>query len=676
MKVVKIAITFLILSICCTALAQNYYRQSQFLNLLNIEKGTGDESNGYFFSDLGNWHGYGFGKKDSAIHAPGLRGPAFVTGRSGGLKWLSESFEGVTIQSLNGTVIPFTGIVKQEYFPGMLRQTLRAGNIILQVKEIAVSNRTTMMAYTYTNVANSLVSFKIKCSGQITYPKAAISKAGKEIEVSVENGKHHFNLSLPSQLRINKFNDKAYTAISNLIQLRPGASLTLYSFTSFCPYEDEFKTRQVHIKDKSGNADALLKNNAIRWDGYINKVLKTGTPYFNLKRNRNWAVKAIMTLNTNWRSAAGNLKHGGVVPATNRFDAFWAWDSWEHAVALALFNPQLAKDQMRTMFDFQTAEGMIIDLISADPTENNTKCSKPPIAGWGAYMVFRLTKDTSFVKEMFPKLLRFHQWRYKYRDHDQNGLCEYGGTGPSVAYGQWESGMDVAVKFDSAKILKNAEDAYSMNQESVELNSYLCAEKFYLSYLADIIGKKDISERLINEGKKLKREIQEKFFDKQTGYFYDRRIGTGELIKIIDISGWIPLFTGVATREQANLVRNNMLDTTLFGNYFPFSTLNHQHPLYNPGSGYFRGQTWMNYIYFGIRGFKNYNFKSDAEKYTKLIPDKFKGIADPGFAIRESYNSATGEGLDARHFSWSSAFSLLLLAEDSWRFPYILPTMN
>lgn len=68
-----------------------------------------------------------------------------------------------------------------------------------------------------------------------------------------------------------------------------------------------------------------------------------------------------MTLHTNWRSAAGDLKHAGVQPAAGHFNAFWAWDSWEHAVGLSIFNPELAKDQMLTMFDFLTSEGMIID---------------------------------------------------------------------------------------------------------------------------------------------------------------------------------------------------------------------------------------------------------------------------------------------------------------------------
>lgn len=36
------------------------YKQDEFVNLLNIEVGYKVTPNGYFFSDLGDWHGYGF----------------------------------------------------------------------------------------------------------------------------------------------------------------------------------------------------------------------------------------------------------------------------------------------------------------------------------------------------------------------------------------------------------------------------------------------------------------------------------------------------------------------------------------------------------------------------------------------------------------------------------------
>lgn len=649
------------------------YKQDEFVNLLNIEAGYDITPKGYFFADLGGWHGYGFNDSKQTNAGVGFRGPAFLGERGISMQWLSDCFEQVSLADyINGEVkvIPFTGKVVNEYLPGMLRQQCSMDGVTVQLKEIAVSDRSTMIEYTLTNNGITERILGASLSGKATYRDVRCEAvSANALWVGVVKGTHHFVVSFPENSSLT-LKDNGYTALIEGKKLRAGESLVFRTFTTYGPATTKAEVVAAHQTLKKENGKKYLKENKKRWEGYINSILERKTPYLESDRNRKWAVKALMTLNSNWRSAAGDLKHGGVQPAAGHFNAFWAWDSWEHAVALSIFNPQLAKEQMYTMFDFQTPEGMIIDLVSLYEKDNNKRCSKPPIASWATYMVYQRTKDKNFIKAMLPKLLKYHAWRYKYRDHDQNGLCEYGGIGSQVYMGQWESGMDVAVKFHGVKMLKNAEGAYSFDQESVELNSYLCAEKFYLAYMLDEVGDKEQAERFREEGQKLRKTIQEKFFDKETGFFYDRKL-TGELVKVIDISGWIPLLTMVATPEQAAAVKKNMLDPELFGTYFPFSSLNHKHPLYRPDKGYFRGQTWMNYTYFGIRGWKNYGFAEDAEKYTRLLPDKLKGLAEPGYPIRENWNSATGEGMTAVHFGWSSAFSILLLSEDADTFPYV-----
>lgn len=659
----------------CLAWGKGTYKQEQFVNLLNIEVGYEVSPKGYFFSDLGNWHGYGFNNPTDHSLTGGFRGPAFTGERALSLQWLSDCFEKLSLTETVGGItrkLPFTGTAVQEYLPGMLKQQLKAEDIRIELKEIAVTERSTMIEYTLTNEGTEARFLGILLGGEATYKDAMLKiLSDNSLTVSVADNKHHFVVSFPEGSQLAAKGAKGYEVVMEAQKLRPGKPYRFYSFTTYCPAVGNSEAIAEHQSLKNKAAKKYLKQNEQRWGGYLNSVLERPTSYLQSDRNRKWAVKAIMTLTTNWRSAAGDLKHAGVQPATGHFNAFWAWDSWEHAAALSIFNPELAKDQMRTMFDHQTPEGMIIDLVSLYQKDNNRVCSKPPIAGWATYLVYQRTKDKAFIKEMLPKLMRYHEWRYKYRDHDRNGLCEYGGIGPRVYMGQWESGMDVAVKFHGVKMLKNAEGAYSFDQESIELNSYLCAEKFYLAYMLDEVGEKEQAVKLREGGKKLRKMIQDKFFDKETGFFYDRKMGTGELVKVIDISGWLPLMTKVATPEQAVAVKNNMLDPELFGTYFPFSSLNHKHPLYQPDKGYFRGQTWMNYTYFGIRGFKNYGFIQEAEKYTRLLPDRLKGLADPGYPIRENWNSATGEAMTAMHFGWSSAFSLLLLAEDTDTFPYV-----
>ena len=67
-------------------------------------------------------------------------------------------------------------------------------------------------------------------------------------------------------------------------------------------------------------------------------------------------------------------------------------------------------------------------------------------------------------------------------------MCEYGSTDGSRIAAAWESGMDNAVRFDNAVMVKNNDYAWSLNQESVDLNSYLYADKLYLHKIATVLN--------------------------------------------------------------------------------------------------------------------------------------------------------------------------------------------
>jgi len=641
--------------------------QAEFANVLDIRPGVKGAESGYFFTDLGGWHGYGMNPAASQELWGGFRGPVVMVGRPG-IRWLSDMLERFTLSDGEGQPIPYRKLVTAEYQPGRLLQTLDAGDFEVRQVEIAISPRTTMTETRVRNRSAAAKAIKPTWGGTVTLKDAKVSADKGRLLIEIDGGKRCCVVSLPEKVKLS---GQGYVAEGGSAEIAPGKEVVFRTFTSYCPDGGPEKALAESDKHEPSRSDSALVENSKRWQGYLDRVLGANTPYMKIAANRDWAVKSLMTLHTNWRSAAGDLLHGGMYPAADRFDAFWAWDSWEHAVAAAIFNPELAKDQMRTLFDYQTPEGMIVDLIALEKKDNNNACSKPPIAGWAAYMVFQRTGDKDFAREMYPKLAKYHRWRYEFRDHDKNGLCEYGGTGDSVHYGQWESGMDVAVKFDGVKMLKNAEGAWSFDQESVELNSYLCAEKFYLAALADAIGQRSDARKFRDEAMKLREMIRSKFFDEGTGFFYDRKLGTGDLVKVADVSGWIPLLSKVATPQQAARVKSAMFDPKLFGDYYPFSSLNHQHPNYHPEQGYFRGQTWMNYAYFGIRGFKNYGFTADAERLTREMPRKLQGLDQRGPAIRENYSSAIGTGMGAQHFGWSSAFSILLLTEDADRFSYV-----
>lgn len=414
---------------------------------------------------------------------------------------------------------------------------------------------------------------------------------------------------------------------------------------------------KAEIRKLLSNLDGAWTRNLERWNRYLDAI-DTGRP--NDDPVQVLAVKSLITLVNNWRGPAGRMQHSGLFPSSNvwYFNGFWAWDSWKHAVGILCFDPELAAEQVRAMFDHQNESGMIADVVYLNPVEDNWRDTKPPLAGWAIETVYDVTGDVEFVRDLYPKLVAYHRFWYTDRDHDGDGLCEYGSTDGTLVAARWESGMDNAVRFDSTQMLQNGPDAWSMNQESVDLNSYLYREKLALARLASGLDRNEEAARWTAEADKLKDRIQTDMYDGSTGWFYDIDVNSGAFVRVQGPEGWIPLWAGVASDEQASRVRDTMLDPEKFRTHVPFPTVARDDPGFS--DGYWRGLVWLDQAWFAIEGLRRYGYETDATALRDQLFKNLEGATVAGVPLRENYHPLTGAGQNVKHFSWTAAHLLLL----------------
>jgi len=391
--------------------------------------------------------------------------------------------------------------------------------------------------------------------------------------------------------------DSAYVITLKNIQLKPGEQKTLLLTHSFIFPQYDVTATIKNLENLSENHKSLLQNRITEKVQQLEQLSKNGNPDFKDSVYQQLRAKAVLTLQNNWRIPAGELKYAGLFPSYHYiwFHGFWAWDSWKHAAALAQFNIPLAKEQIKTMYAFKDEKGFIADCVFRDTSieKHNYRNTKPPLSAWATWLVFEQDKDIDFLKELYPKIVNQHNWWYNFRDHDKDGICEYGSTDGKLKPAKWESGMDNAVRFDNSKLLKNSEGAWSINQESVDLNAYLFAEKMYLAEIAGILQKEEDVKHFKTATDALKSKIQNQFFDSASGWFYDTSIDGKNFIKVMGCEGWIPLWAKVATPTQAAKVKDNMMDPKYFNTKVPFQTLSANHKNFEPEGGYWRGPTWL-----------------------------------------------------------------------------------
>ena len=721
-----------------------------FKNVLNVTANPTSEIYGEYstnkynnFSDMGAWHGYYLPNKEATNLYGGFAGPVII-GEEYPVN-MSDTISKIIVKnSDNGETYDLTKAKKVnfDYYPGKLVQVYEMQDFNLKLELIFASNRSALIRTEIENKTDKELNLGIEWTGSIfgefNTGKKIIDlkqslKATKDgVEVNFSDLRDTWNFFSTDETKFTVKYDgnvetivegKNYTTkLKDSVTIAPKGEFKTYSTQSYTFTTDELNKENKKLSDFIKNGDKHFEENNTRWQGYLDKTFETVESTRN-PEYKNAAVKSIETLTTNWRSAAGAIKHDGIVPSMSYkwFIGMWAWDSWKQAVATANFNGDLAKDNIRALFDYQIKsnddvrpqdKGTIIDAIfynkdgarGEDGGNWNERNSKPALAAWSVWNVYKATGDKDFLKEMYPKLVEYHNWWYTNRDHDKNGIAEYGGMvhdahwlydengnivkdkdgNPKfnedevILAAAWESGMDNATRFDKegvggedvgVKVFENKDKngkliGYSINQESVDLNAYLYAEKAFLKSMAEVLGNNGDAKKYEKEADYVREYVSENMFDEKTGFFYDLQISEdGKKKNMLDergkgTEGWIPLWAKMATKEQAEKVKDNMTDPGKFDTFVPLPTASKDNPKYNPDK-YWRGPVWMDQALYGIEALQNYGFDKDAERMAKKLFNNAEGLMGDG-PIRENYNPETGKGLHTTNFSWSASAYYLM----------------
>jgi len=627
-----------------------------FPNVLNLQgaPAMSEDWSVFSFSDLGSWQSFGLPEAGDTTLRGGFTGPFQM--RDG--RWISRSFMRFGLFDVGKQAyldLATASEVTMTSYPGRLQQEFVVDGVKVRLNLRFVSSRSALVQASLVNQRQENVTLHLSWQGDLFPGVGTIEASPRGVQATLASGGMIAAVSVPEVLGVTLSQDSSSYVVtsSQPIELAPGDRTEGHALQSLTFGPDELTAEHGLIDQVLADPSKSIASHVTRWNDYLAKT--DGGPAY-----RDVSVKSLQTLVTNWRAPAGALLHDGLFPsyAIWYFNGFWAWDSWKHAAAIARFDPELAKQQIRTMYAYQDAAGMIPDVIYLDPSENNFRNTKPPLSSWAIWQVYERSGDAAFVAEMYDAVVRYHQWWYAARDNDQNGLCEYGSTDGTAIAAKWESGMDNAVRFDNVAMLNNGAGSWSMDRESVDLNAYLYAEKRTLGEMATVLGKSAEAQSWQAEAETLKGMINTMMFEPLSGYYYDIAIDTKAPMTIQGPEGWIPLWAGVADEAQAAAVRSVIVNPDKFATHVPFPTVGKDQPGFS--DGYWRGLVWLDQAYFGVAGLKRYGYDSDALALTTTLLNNLQGVTGSQAPIRENYHPLTGEGRNANHFSWSAAHLLML----------------
>jgi len=310
--------------------------------------------------------------------------------------------------------------------------------------------------------------------------------------------------------------------------------------------------------------------------------------------------KAFSILKHNVQTAEGGIKGLWTTPDRLPHRNMWLWDSCFHSVGLRYIGEELAARAVEAVLEQQHEDGFIPHMMTPTGCSDITQ---PPLLAWALELCYRRTGDKSLVERNLPKLRAYLEWNLRNRDINGNLLCEWAIEGdPRCRSG--ESGMDNSQRFDEAATL-----------DAVDFSCFMKNEYDCLARLEDELGYPDESARSREKADAIGSAINKFLWNDKLGIYADRKMDGG-ISDVAAISGFLPLWAGVATAERAERLRLLLVDPLAFNTPMPLPSASASDPEYS--TDMWRGGVWMNYLYMVVNGLRRYGMNELAANISAM----------------------------------------------------------
>jgi glycogen debranching enzyme len=410
------------------------------------------------------------------------------------------------------------------------------------------------------------------------------------------------------------------------------------------------------------------------------------------------------------------------IPAANLYPHQWLWDSCFIAIGLRHLDVDRAKKELISLLRGQWSNGMMPHIILSpgsrdkeiergylspySPHDIDTSgLTQPPMLAEAIISVgskMRSAERRTWYRQMYPSLLKYHQWLYRDRDPHGEGLilllhpyeCGLDNTPPWISElrkhsmpwwvsaierlhldglvnlfrrdtkhvppGQRMSNVEAAAYWAVLRRIRrkayNSEAILSRSLFSVEDLAFNCIfirANECLEQIAEAIGKElpaDLKARI-----KKSREALDQLWDDQHSEYFSRSFVSHKLIEESTIATFLPLYSGAISKEKAAHLVSMLKKRRTFASSWPVPSVPLNSPFFNQYK-YWQGPTWVNTNWLIIEGLKRYGYKDEAE----ILKERTVEMVAKGGSF-EYFSPLDGSPAGAENFSWTAALTIDLI---------------
>lgn len=365
------------------------------------------------------------------------------------------------------------------------------------------------------------------------------------------------------------------------------------------------------------------------------------------------------------KKAKGKIKYDYLVPS-GYYKEQWDWDAFFMCLALIHETPTEAiylKNWVFNFVEFSDEEGYTPGVVTIRGRDKRLNQMKPLIAQ-GAYIAAFYLHDFSWIEPIFERLKKIVTYREKNMWNKKYDL--------GVWFNAMESGAD-----NNVTILNFPEKSVL----ATDLNTFVYLEYLSMAKIAKKLDKNNEADFFVKRANKLKKRINDVFWDRQEGAYFNVDSRNGHFIKRTSYSSVHPLWAKIAPPERAKtFIRKYMLDPQELYTKYGLRTLSKRDLQYNnenmikPHSNW-QGPIWPIANYFYVYALLNYGYQKQALEIASRVAQLCMNDIKETGGMHEDYDAETGKPLAAPNFvSWNLLVPIYL--SDSYNNTQSIPSIT
>ena len=449
---------------------------------------------------------------------------------------------------------------------------------------------------------------------------------------------------------------------ANIVGFRKDFSLMPYQSDSF----RIFRVMKSVTENRSSSTqlvDSLSRVNILDYQK-ANEKLFSRTPSSPFKDSESTALywSACNMMRQVFYPPEGNLTHNYYVFSR---EPHWGWGHGGQVfhesismLAYAYIDPISAMNSQRVFAERQHADGYINYRTGAyldEVIENKGQLtSSAPWYSWLNWEVYKITLDTTFLREMYQSSKRFYNYYTSHRDTDHDGLCEWGGEA-------------VLESVRDSRVAVWDQVGYPSEFESVDLNCMLVMEAKSLEKMAKVLGLKSEAKSWRKDYSKRSELINKTFWDPADHFYYNVNKKDNSFtykkrndLKRKEIIGFLPLWAGIVDKRQAKYLVKHLTDTASFWRQYGVPSLAANDSYYNP-RGYWNGPVWIQWDYLIERGLLDYGYKGIAKELVQRVKKNMIEVLKSDHELWEFYDPDSIWGGYHRTYIWAGIINRMMM---------------